>query len=159
MKLSLFLSILVLGLGIASPVAEAQSCPYTVSITSYGSSCTNLVTPPSLVGFPPSGGTCQVQFFHLVPPASASLTNRWFLIGLSPASLPLPGGGCLLLVNPLIIADMPALEGTIAPLLLLPPDTALIGISIYVQGIDRRFDAIAGTQHFETSNGLRLDVQ
>jgi hypothetical protein len=137
MKLSLFLSILVLGLGIASPVAEAQSCPYTVSITSYGSSCTNLVTPPSLVGFPPSGGTCQVQFFHLVPPASASLTNRWFLIGLSPASLPLPGGGCLL----------------------LPPDTALIGISIYVQGIDRRFDAIAGTQHFETSNGLRLDVQ
>jgi hypothetical protein len=158
MKSALILCTLVVGLLLATPAAEAQSCPYTVSITSYGSSCSNLAGPlPSLVALPPSG-SCDTTFFHLVPFGSVPLTNRWFVVGLSPTSLALPGGGCSLLVTPLIIVDLPALEGTIAPLLLLPSTTALIGISVYAQGIDRRFDAGAGTQHFETTNGVRLDL-
>jgi len=36
---------------------------------------------------------------------------------------------------------------------------ALIGLSVYVQGIDRRVDTIGGTQHVETTSGLRLDLQ
>ena len=162
MKLSLILSTLVVGLGLAAPTAGAQSCPYTVSITSYGSPCSNLTTsPPTLIGNFPIGNSCDVSFFHVVPTVccNVQLTHRWFVVGLSQAALPLPGGGCPLLVSPLIIVDEPALEGTIGLALLLPANPALIGLSVYAQGIDRRFDTIGGTQHFETTNGLRLMIQ
>ena len=160
MKLTLIVCTLVVCLSLAAPV-EAQGCPYTVSITSYGSPCSNLTSPPTLIGNFPIGNSCDVSFFHVVPTicCNVQLTHRWFVVGLSQAALPLPGGGCPLLVSPLIIVDEPALEGTIGLQLLLPANPALIGLSIYAQGIDRRFDTIGGTQHFETTNGLQLAIQ
>jgi len=161
MKLSLILCTLVVCLSLAAPTIEAQGCPYTVSITSYGSSCSNLTTSlPSLIGSPIGG--CDVSFLYDVPAICCNVivTHRFFIIGLAPASQPLPGGGCPLLVNPLLITDLFApFEGTIGLQLFLPPNPALVGLSVYVQGIDRRFDTIGGTQHFETTNGLRLDIQ
>ena len=162
MKLSLILCLLVLVLGLAVPTVRAQGCPYDVSITSYGSACSNLTTSlPSLIGnFPISG--CDVGFLYDVPTVCCNVpvTHRFFVIGLAPVSQPLPGGGCPLLVNPLIITNLFApFEGTIGLQLILPPNPVLSGISVYVQGIDRRIDTIAGTQHFETTNGLRLDIQ
>ena len=160
MKLSLILCTLVVCLSLAAPTVEAQGCPYTVSVTSYGSSCSNLTTSlPTLTEYFPGG--CDVGFFHVVPTVccNVQLTHRWLIVGLSQTSLSLPGGGCPLLVSPLIIAEEPALEGTVGLQLLLPANPALIGLSVYVQGIDRRFDTIAGTQHFETTNGLQLLFQ
>lgn len=161
MKITLIVCTLVVCLSLTAPV-EAQGCPYTVSITSYGSSCSSLTTSlPSLIGNFPIGG-CAVGFLYDVPAVCCNviLTHRFFVIGLAPASVPLPGGGCPLLVDPLIITDLFApFEGTIGLQLLLPPNPALVGLSVYVQGIDRRFDTIGGTQHFETTNGLQLDIQ
>jgi hypothetical protein len=161
MKLSLIVCTLVVCLSLAAPTVEAQGCPYTVSITSYGSSCSNVTTSlPSLIGnFPASG--CDVDFLYDVPTVCCNVpvTHRFVVIGLAQVSQPLPGGGCPLLVSPLIITDLFApFEGTIGLTLLLPPNPALSGISVYVQAIDRRFDTIAGTQHFETTNGLRLGI-
>ncbi|HKY90643.1 MAG TPA: hypothetical protein VJM11_06355 [Nevskiaceae bacterium] len=162
MKLSLVLCTLVVCLALTSPTVEAQGCPYTVSITSYGSACSNLTTSlPSLVGNFPMGG-CDVGFHYDVPRVccNVQLTHRFMIIGLAPASQPLPGGGCPLLVDPLLIVDLFApFEGLIALQLHLPPNPALVGLSVYVQGVDRRFDTIAGTQHFETTNGLQLAIQ
>src|SRR5262245_18699951 len=163
MRLSLVLCSLVSVLVLSRSEVRAQSCPYTVNITSYGSSCSNLTTSlPSLAGQFPIGSDCDVRLLYDVPTVCCNVpvTHRWIVIGLSSASLPLPGGGCPLLVSPLVITDLfLPFEGLVALQLFMPENPALIGLTVYVQGIDRRFDTIGGTQHFETTNGLAMLLQ
>jgi len=161
MKLASILGVLVLCIGLGATTARAQGCPYTVAITSYGSACSDLSTAlPSLIGGFPAETGCQVGLLYDAPAICCNvlMSTRWMIAGLSPASVSLPGGGCPLLVTPDVIAALPALEGGMALKLLRPSNPALIGVSIYLQGIDRRFETIGGTIHLETSNGLRLDI-
>jgi hypothetical protein len=115
---------------------------------------------PSLTGFFPSGSGCNAGLFYDVPPVCCNvlLTNRWLVAGLSPVSVPLPGGGCPLLASADVLISLPAVEGTMALTLLLPPDPILIGTTIYLQGVDRRLVTIGLTKHIETTNGLRMDI-
>jgi hypothetical protein len=75
----------------------------------------------------------------------------------APINAPLPGG-CPLLASPDIIIDLPALEGQLVLGLLLPPDPSFIGLSLYLQHIDRRLITVGGVA-FSTSNGLQMSFQ
>lgn len=152
-------SVLFLSLVVGSASLQAQGCPYTVTATNYGSPCSTISpTPPTLTGQQVS--ECDVQFFYDVPPLPGTviLTHRWFAAGLTQTSAPLPGGGCPLLTSLSLFVELGSDEGTYALLLLLPPNPALVGMTFYVQGIDRRFDTVSGARYFETTNGVRLDI-
>ena len=152
-------SVVFLSLVVDSASLQAQGCPYTVTVTTVGSPCSSISpTPPTLIG--QQVGDCDVQFFYDVPPVTGPVivTNRWFAAGLNPASVSLPGGGCPLLMSPIMLVELGAFEGLISPVLLLPPNPALTGMVFYVQGIDRRFDTVSGARYFETTNGLQLII-
>lgn len=141
--------------------ASAQTCPYTVSFTPYGVSCSTISsTPPFLIypGFP-SGPGCNETIQTNVPPVPGfTLTDRALFYGVTEIHQPL-ANGCPLLTTIDGVLTLPALEGIITLELLLAPDPALIGLTVNLQAINRRRDDATGSLAIETSNALRVPFQ
>ena len=141
--------------------ASAQTCPYTVTFTPYGVSCSTISSTPPTLTYPgfPSGPVCNETIQTNVPPLPGfTLTDRALFYGATEINQPL-ANGCPLLTTIDGVITLPALEGIITLEFLLTPDPALIGLTVNLQAINRRRDDATGSLAVETSNALRVQFQ
>lgn len=129
---------LILGLALLACPSAAQTCgPFTgIETKAVGQGCPGAgSTPPALKAFLQPGTPCalgveiaNVDFWPNV------YFSGWVLIlGTAPASVPVVRPGCTLLAWPLLGLGFDA--ATRRVLLPLPPDPALLGRTLYLQGV------------------------
>lgn len=145
-----------LGLGIVT--AAVAMCPYTTVFTQYGAGCSPVsLTAPVLNGSVNGSFVCGVTIDLNAPPVCCNvfLNGEWLLVGTSAVNVPIPNG-CTLLASPDLVIPLPPQIGSTKIVADLPHDPALIGTSIYMQGVTSRFTTIGLTTDLEFSNGLEL---
>lgn len=144
--------------GLWLATAAVAMCPYTTVFTQYGTACSPVsLTAPALNGSVNGSFVCGVTIDLNAPPVCCNvfLNGEWLLVGLQPLNTPLPGG-CTLLASPDLVIPLPLQIGSTKIVADLPHDPALIGTSIYMQGVTSRFTTIGLTTDYEFSNGLEL---
>ena len=138
--------------------AFALACPYQAKTGSYGTGCSIVAidAPKIDAGFDGSGN-CSVKFAYSVPPACCNvfLTQQLLIIGFNQVKIPAPSG-CTLLASPDIIVPLVPTVGTTTFGGDLPPNPALIGTSVFFQGVVERFTTIGLTHDYEFSAGLQM---
>jgi hypothetical protein len=160
--MSRFVLGLVLAGGAAASTASAQSCVVTgVSTSDYGAG-TGFLQPSGLYyGFDPS--ICSLVWKLDAPTCcNVFVAQHWIVIGnaVDPVGLPLGGpfypGSVWHVGAPLFaLGPIPSTTGQVQ----LPPDPALIGLSLPTQAVLDFFTTIGMTHDFGMSQGVELKFQ
>ncbi|HET6204924.1 MAG TPA: hypothetical protein VFI25_19205 [Planctomycetota bacterium] len=142
------------------PRAGAQSCPFNVVFSSSGAACTQSgALNPTVAGSYANGAAgCSVTFVLTAPPfcCNTFVTGRFLVIGDVSLMVPVPGG-CTLLVYPDLVLPVPASPTSLT--FPLPPDPALVGLLVFVQGVVVRFTTIGMTTDLDFTSRLHVLFQ
>lgn len=139
--------------------AAAQICPYVPWFTSHGPPGCSLFGAPTLSGVHGGPTGCSVTLTFTSAPILSNefLIGNWMLIGLEPISVA-NGTSCPFLVYPKDLFPLPPVIGVQTIQAALPPDTALIGSTLLLQGVTIKGFSVRPERSKQLSAGLRLDL-
>jgi len=147
-----------LALALLVPALPAQSCPSSVQFTPYGLGCSaTLLAPPTMTGaFDASTCSLTLTVFAQQTCCNVLIAGRFLVIGTQQVSIPFPlGMGCTILASLDVIVPLAGGSGGVGVTFPLPP--AVIGQTVYSQGVVDRFTTIGFTHDFEFTQGCAID--